>query len=156
MHGTLLVVQLLPIQLSQAADEKFACKTHQLWWSIPPSSELAQEESTFKWHSYNQLNVHGVFFPVLEYSTYILSPLLSLPLWKTNQAFIVKRGWQHRLLVQAYHVAWRDQTQVGTLNSDPVVWYMLKDTQSLPKMYTHVHTASISRSPSLSLVFYIC
>lgn len=100
------------------------------------------------------------FLPVLEYPTYILSLLLSfilqflsLPLWKTNQAFIVKRGWQHRLTVQANHL-WPGKIRHGF---EPWTQTQLFDTcsstQSPCPRYIHAHTASTSQSPSLSLVF---
>lgn len=61
------------------------------------------------------------FLPVLEYSLCILSLLSSLPLRKTNQPFIVKRGWAAQIVSASISsVAWRDQRQVRTLNSDPV------------------------------------
>lgn len=154
MHGTLLGVQPLPIQLSQAADEKFACKTHQPCSTIPPSSKPGK-----KYLQMAQLQTAECacfFLPVLEHSAYILNLLLSLSLRKTNQPFIVKRGWQHRLLVQAYHLLPGEIRHRFEPWTRTQLFDTCSDTHSPCPRCVHVHTASISQSPSLSLVFCRC
>lgn len=146
MHVTPLGVRPLPSQLLQAVDENLLekpsnhCYSQAQNWHRKSVKVPANSTDTASW-------MCVVFLTVLEHFVYIICLLLLLPSRKTNQQFIVKRGWRQSLLVQEHQLLPGDIRH----RSEPLIQTQLLDMSMYTNFMSNICQCTHSLNSSVSI-----